>query len=124
MRTHENISEKLNISTSRASSEKKKSFLCLTCGKACTSRSNLAVHTRRHTGKMTNFCDICGKGYPRSTDLTIHMRFIRFGVRSLVNKRIKIILWHFRKHTGEKPFTCLYCNRGFARSDKLTIHVR
>lgn len=77
MRSHRNLS---NLTTnsmilSNDTAEKKKKFLCSTCGKACTSRSNLAVHTRRHTGVMTNFCNICGKGYPRSTDLTIHMRF-------------------------------------------------
>lgn len=55
----------------------KKQFMCSTCGRICTSRSNLAVHIRRHTGTMTNFCKICGKGYPRSTDLTVHMRFSR-----------------------------------------------
>lgn len=74
MRTHRDFngdsSNPLNGIT-----EKKKQFLCSTCGRACTSRSNLAVHTRRHTGTMTNFCKICGKGYPRSTDLTIHMRW-------------------------------------------------
>ncbi|XP_055302052.1 zinc finger protein OZF-like [Sitodiplosis mosellana] len=101
MRSHRNSSIKPSHSTDETTGNKKQ-FLCSICGVNCTSRSNLAVHTRRHTGIMTNFCSICGKGYPRSTDLTIHMR----------------------KHTGEKPFCCKICNRAFARSDKLTIHVR
>lgn len=74
MRTHKsknsnqkNLRENDNISNKRA-------FPCTECGKLCSSRSNLAVHVRRHSGKMTNFCKICSKGYPRSTDLTIHMR--------------------------------------------------
>lgn len=67
-----------NISSNPMPSENsnKKKYLCSTCGRACTSQSNLAVHIRRHTGTMTNFCKVCGKGYPRSTDLTIHMRFV------------------------------------------------
>lgn len=77
MRTHKGFSGDVNIPTVDTAPTKKKQFLCSTCGRACTSQSNLIVHTRRHTGKMTNFCDICGKGYPRSTDLTIHMRLIR-----------------------------------------------
>lgn len=54
----------------------KKQHICSICQRACSSRSNLAVHIRRHNGKMTNFCNICGKGYPRSTDLTVHMRLV------------------------------------------------
>lgn len=73
MRSHRNCSTN-SPTTIDTTSGNKKQYLCSTCGKACTSRSNLAVHTRRHTGIMTNFCNICGKGYPRSTDLTIHMR--------------------------------------------------
>lgn len=125
MRTHRDFngdsSNPLNGIT-----EKKKQFLCSTCGRACTSRSNLAVHTRRHTGTMTNFCKICGKGYPRSTDLTIHMRWAS-NDNNTIHIRLSInIQMHFcyRKHTGEKPFVCSVCNRGFARSDKLTIHIR
>lgn len=52
----------------------KKRILCSVCGNICSSRSNLSVHMRRHTGKMSNFCTVCGKGYPRTTDLAIHMR--------------------------------------------------
>lgn len=100
MRSHRDSSG--NVTDSVNVSESKKQYLCSICGRACTSRSNLAVHTRRHNGTMTNFCKICGKGYPRSTDLTVHMR----------------------QHTGEKPFVCSTCNRGFTRSDKLTIHMR
>lgn len=122
MRTHKNFNGNVNVSTSEPAVEKKKQFICSTCGRACTSRSNLAVHTRRHTGQMTNFCEICGKGYPRSTDLTIHMRFV---IEYIQCANIPtVICFYFRKHTGEKPFTCKICSRGFARSDKLTIHLR
>lgn len=76
MRSHRNFGTNSKISTDEIT-ENKKQFVCSHCGIICTSRSNLAVHTRRHTGIMTNFCKLCGKGYPRSTDLTIHMRFDR-----------------------------------------------
>lgn len=79
MRSHRGgVTDNQNISSNSVPSENsKKKFLCPTCGRACTSQSNLAVHIRRHTGTMTNFCNVCGKGYPRSTDLTIHMRYVR-----------------------------------------------
>lgn len=77
MRSHRGMGNCEAISTSPSmASESKRKYLCSTCGRACTSQSNLAVHIRRHTGTMTNFCKICGKGYPRSTDLTIHMRCV------------------------------------------------
>lgn len=69
MRSHKNRTGPLSIDN-----ENKKVILCSVCGKSCSSMSNLAVHMRRHSGKMTNFCKVCGKGYPRTTDLTIHMR--------------------------------------------------
>lgn len=74
MRSHRGINNCEIVSSSQLPSDSKRKYLCSTCGRACTSQSNLAVHTRRHTGTMTNFCNVCGKGYPRSTDLTIHMR--------------------------------------------------
>lgn len=76
MRSHRSGVDNQNNTSNPLSTESKKKFLCPTCGRACTSQSNLAVHIRRHTGLMTNFCKVCGKGYPRSTDLTIHMRFV------------------------------------------------
>lgn len=76
MRSHRGVNDSENSSSSSLPIESKKKYLCSTCGRACTSQSNLAVHIRRHTGTMTNFCKVCGKGYPRSTDLTIHMRFV------------------------------------------------
>lgn len=74
MRSHRGINDSESLTLNSLHLENRRKYLCPTCGRACTSQSNLAVHTRRHTGTMTNFCKICGKGYPRSTDLTIHMR--------------------------------------------------
>lgn len=103
MRTHrDSLGNPIALPTS--SNQEKKKFPCTVCGNNCSSKSNLAVHMRRHSGEMTNFCSVCGKGYPRSTDLVVHLR----------------------KHTGERPFVCNVhaCNRSFARSDKLAIHMR
>lgn len=72
MRTHSKSGENPKADEIRI---ERKQFPCAICEKNCSSRSNLAVHMRRHSGLMTNFCDICGKGYPRSTDLVIHMRY-------------------------------------------------
>lgn len=104
MRSHRSFNDSENNSSNPMPSESKPKYLCSTCGRACTSQSNLAVHTRRHTGTMTNFCKICGKGYPRSTDLTIHMRCAGVFAYSMggrkrikINRSSKCTLFSFQK---------------------------
>lgn len=93
MRCHKNFKESIDEqpeSTDTDSTSKpkkiKKRHTCHICERTCSSRSNLAVHIRRHSGKMTNFCNICGKGYPRSTDLTVHMRLVLYSLIILIEK--------------------------------------
>ncbi|XP_074598793.1 uncharacterized protein LOC141853373 isoform X2 [Brevipalpus obovatus] len=47
-------------------------------------------------------CRYCSKVFPRSANLTRHLR----------------------THTGEQPYTCKYCNRSFSISSNLQRHVR
>lgn len=60
--------------------------------------------THHNTGKMKDryACKYCSKVFPRSANLTRHLR----------------------THTGEQPYQCKYCERSFSISSNLQRHVR
>ncbi|XP_034188171.1 transcription factor hamlet isoform X2 [Osmia lignaria lignaria] len=68
----------------------------------------IAPHHHHHPhhahGKMKDrySCKFCGKVFPRSANLTRHLR----------------------THTGEQPYKCKYCERSFSISSNLQRHVR
>lgn len=67
----------------------------------------IAPHHHHHHhphGKMKDrySCKFCGKVFPRSANLTRHLR----------------------THTGEQPYKCKYCERSFSISSNLQRHVR
>ncbi|KAK3872706.1 hypothetical protein Pcinc_022222 [Petrolisthes cinctipes] len=61
----------------------------------------LTPHVARST-KDRYSCKFCGKVFPRSANLTRHLR----------------------THTGEQPYKCKYCERSFSISSNLQRHVR
>lgn len=62
------------------------------------------MHSGIHHGKPKDrySCKFCGKVFPRSANLTRHLR----------------------THTGEQPYKCKYCERSFSISSNLQRHVR
>ncbi|CAF1344192.1 unnamed protein product [Rotaria sordida] len=56
----------------------------------------------RLSNKYKYICSYCGKDFPRSANLTRHLR----------------------THTGEQPYDCKYCERSFSISSNLQRHIR
>ena len=80
-----------------------KVYVCETCGKACSTTSNLYQHTRSHSReKLPHVCETCGKVFLRPDKLTLHM------------------LWH----SGERPHVCVTCGKAFSHSGNLNVHMR
>ncbi|XP_030071993.1 histone-lysine N-methyltransferase MECOM isoform X2 [Microcaecilia unicolor] len=63
---------------------------------------NVLPETLLRKGKERYTCRYCGKIFPRSANLTRHLR----------------------THTGEQPYRCKYCDRSFSISSNLQRHVR
>ena len=78
-----------------------KNFRCDLCPAAFTTKNNLHVHQRDHTGEKPFMCHKCGKQFKRPMNLSIHMS----------------------THNDRKQFGCVFCGKHFKHYTVLYKHV-
>lgn len=82
--------------------DKRKPFLCNTCGHESSRKAMLDLHLRTHTGEKPYRCDMCN--YMASDHNTLRR--------------------HRMRHTGEKPYKCLYCAYSCIQAISLKTHLK
>lgn len=86
-----------------ASGKPKDRYACKFCGKVFPRSANLTRHLRTHTGEQPYKCRYCERSFSISSNLQRHVRNI---------------------HNKEKPFKCPLCERCFGQQTNLDRHLK
>lgn len=78
-------------------------YTCKFCGKVFPRSANLTRHLRTHTGEQPYKCKFCERSFSISSNLQRHVRNI---------------------HNKERPFRCPLCDRSFGQQTNLDRHLR
>ena len=84
-------------------SKTKDRYSCKFCGKIFPRSANLTRHLRTHTGEQPYKCKYCERSFSISSNLQRHVRNI---------------------HNKEKPFKCPLCERCFGQQTNLERHIK
>lgn len=107
----------------------RKPFSCTECDARFSTKSNLVVHQRRHSGEKPYMCYECNASFSTRGNLKRHIKThsgvkpwecTHCGGRFTEKKTLKV---HMRRHTGEKPYQCQICQRRFAQNGILQTHM-
>lgn len=88
---------------SNAAAKNKDRYACKFCGKVFPRSANLTRHLRTHTGEQPYKCKYCERSFSISSNLQRHVRNI---------------------HNKEKPFKCPLCSRCFGQQTNLDRHLK
>ncbi|XP_031639656.1 myb-like protein D, partial [Contarinia nasturtii] len=91
-----------NQSTSLTNKNKDR-YSCKFCGKVFPRSANLTRHLRTHTGEQPYKCKYCERSFSISSNLQRHVRNI---------------------HNKERPFRCALCERCFGQQTNLDRHMK
>ncbi|KAL1435702.1 hypothetical protein MTO96_010488 [Rhipicephalus appendiculatus] len=104
-------------------------FACAECNARFSTKNNLVVHQRTHSGEKPYACDECNASFSTRGNLKRHVK-THTGVKPWKCSHCeqcftekKTLVAHMRRHTGEKPYQCEVCQRRFAQSGVLRMHM-
>ena len=104
---YEAIKEGRNLSTPSntypSPSKMKERYSCKYCSKVFPRSANLTRHLRTHTGEQPYKCKYCERSFSISSNLQRHVRNI---------------------HNKEKPYKCQHCDRAFGQQTNLDRHLK
>lgn len=86
-----------------ASNKSKERFTCKYCDKVFPRSANLTRHVRTHTGEQPYQCSMCLRSFSISSNLQRHVRNI---------------------HNKERPFKCQLCGKSFGQQTNLNRHMQ
>lgn len=87
----------------QSNNKMKDRYACKFCGKVFPRSANLTRHLRTHTGEQPYKCKYCERSFSISSNLQRHVRNI---------------------HNKEKPFKCPLCERCFGQQTNLDRHLK
>ncbi|XP_076320622.1 MDS1 and EVI1 complex locus protein EVI1-A-like [Tachypleus tridentatus] len=104
VRAHiEKLGKPINDALSPHLNKSKERYSCKFCGKVFPRSANLTRHLRTHTGEQPYKCKYCERSFSISSNLQRHIRNI---------------------HNKEKPFKCPLCDRSFGQQTNLDRHLK
>lgn len=92
-----------NNQSTTAINKNKDRYSCKFCGKVFPRSANLTRHLRTHTGEQPYKCKYCERSFSISSNLQRHVRNI---------------------HNKERPFRCALCERCFGQQTNLDRHMK
>lgn len=100
---HEALMAAGGLTGSLGGTKSKDRYSCKYCGKVFPRSANLTRHLRTHTGEQPYKCKYCERSFSISSNLQRHVRNI---------------------HNKERPFKCHLCERCFGQQTNLDRHLK
>ena len=101
---------------------------CQKCNKQFSTKGNLKIHVKLHTGQFKFYCDTCRKGFNNLSHYKQHMRghegvryHCQYCYKLFVNK--VNLQYHLSSHTGQYRFKCEICGQGINAKPEFLKHL-